>query len=281
MKLKEKLAIQYIRTKLILLSLVSKRKSANKTFEIFCTPFTRSASKPTTLFVAAEKLQFMFDGLKIRGYRWKKNKPNKILILHGFGSAAHNFQPYIAALINKSYQVCAFDAPAHGLSEGKTINALQYSKMIEEIDRLFGPFNGFIAHSLGGLALSLALENIKHDFNTKVVFIAPATETTSAADEAFKILGLSDKAVRQEFDNIIKERSGHSIEWFSIRRAIKNSSANIMWIHDEDDKVTPVKDVLLVQKDAQENIKFFITRGLGHRKIYRDKDVKNRVEEFL
>ena len=281
MKLKEKLAIYYIRTKLILLSLLSKRKSAEKTFEIFCTPFTRSTIKPTALFVTAEKLNFNFEGLQIRGYRWKKEKPTKVLILHGFGSAAHNFKPYIITLINKGYQVCAFDAPAHGYSEGATINALQYSKVIEEINTLYGPFNSFIAHSLGGLSLSLALENLPHTFETKVVFIAPATETKTAADEAFRILGLKDKTIRREFENIIKERSGHTIEWFSIRRAIKNSLANIMWIHDEEDDVTPVADALLVKEDAQKNIQFFITKGLGHRKIYRDSAVRNMVEQFL
>ena len=281
MKLKEKLAIQYIRTKLILLSLVSKRKSAEKTFELFCTPFHRHTSKPTSLFVAAEKLDFIFEGLKIKGYRWKKDKPNKVLILHGFGSAAPKFQTYITALIAKGYQVCAFDAPGHGYSEGSTINALQYSKMIEEINLLYGPFNGFIAHSLGALSLSLALENLVHTANTKVVFIAAATETKTAADDAFKILGLRNKRIRQEFDNIIRERSGHDIEWFSINRAIKNSKANILWIHDEDDKITPLTDVLPIKAQNPKNITFYITKGLGHRKIYRDTTVKNMVEQFM
>ncbi len=281
MKLKEKLSIQYIRIKLILLSFISKRRSAEKTFEIFCTPFHRYITKPTSLFVAAEKLNFLFDGLKINGYRWKKNKPNKVLILHGFGSAAPKFQTYITALISKGYQVCAFDAPAHGNSEGTTINALQYSKMIEEINSRYGPFNGFIAHSLGGLSLSLALENFPHDAATKVVFIAPATETKTAADDAFKLLRLRNKRIREEFDNIIKERSGHEIEWFSIRRAVKNSKATILWIHDEDDKITPISDVMLVKAEEHQNIKFYITKGLGHGKIYKDTSVKNVVERFM
>ena len=81
-------------------------------------------------------------------------------------------------LENKGYEVLAFDAPAHGDSEGSTVNAIEYSEMIKKVIELYGPVEAFIAHSFGGIAISLALEQIPHDANTKIVFIAPATETT-------------------------------------------------------------------------------------------------------
>ena len=281
MKLKQKLAISYIRTKFKVLSLVSKRKTAQKAFELFCTPFMKSPARARTIFASAEILNFKLNGLNICGYRWNKNNPHKVLILHGFGSAAHNFNGYIIAMLEKGYQVLAFDAPAHGNSEGHTINAMQYCEMIEKVISLYGPVNGFIAHSFGGIALSLAMEKKAHDENTKIVFIAPATETTTAIDSAFKLLRIDDETIRAEFDRVIFEKSGHPPRWFSIRRAMKNIRATILWIHDEEDDVTPLKDALQVKKEGYTNIEFVITKGLGHRKIYRDITIQNKIAGFL
>lgn len=281
MKLKQKLAIKFIRLKFKLLTIFSTRKTAEKAFELFCTPFFKTVNREPAIFKTAEALSFLLDGIAIKGHRWNKEKDHKILILHGFGSAAHNFHHYISALTDKGYQVLAFDAPAHGSSEGATVNAMQYGEMIKNIYLLYGPINGFLAHSFGGMALCLALENIKHDENTKIVFIAPATETTTAIEEAFKLLQITNKAVRTAFDKIIFEKSGHSPAWFSIKRALQNMKATVLWIHDEEDDVTPLSDALKVKELGFKNVQFIITKGLGHRKIYRDMTIKNQTINFL
>ena len=281
MQLKQKLAISYIRAKFKLVSVVSKRKTAELAFELFCTPFLKTANRTPAIFTTAEILHFKLNGLNVQGYRWNKDSAHKVLILHGFGSAAHNFHSYIIAMVKKGYQVLAFDAPAHGNSEGRTVNARQYSEMIEKAIGLYGPINGFLTHSFGGLALSLAMEKTPHDENTKIVFIAPATETTTAVDSAFKLLKIEDAGVREAFDKIIFEKSGYPTAWFSIRRAIQNIKATILWIHDEEDDITPWKDALKIKQEGFTNIKFIVTKGLGHRNIYRDSSIKKEVVQFL
>jgi pimeloyl-ACP methyl ester carboxylesterase len=281
MKIKQFLAIKYIRTKIKLLSLVSNRRAAEETFRLFCTPQKLTNTSKPPAFNYAELLYIKLYGLKVKGYRWNKDKPVKVLILHGFSSSAYKFSNYIAPLIEKGYEVIAFDAPAHGNSAGKTINAMEYSKMIEVIIKAFGPVNAFIAHSFGGIALSLALEKTKHDAKTKVVLLAPATETTSAIDSAFKLLDIDNKNIREAFEKIIKEKSGHPSKWFSIKRAMQHIQASTLWIHDKEDDVTPLSDALKVKELNLPNVQFHITQGLGHRKIYRDKTVKDMVIDFL
>lgn len=144
---------------------------------------------------------------------------------------------------------------------------------------MYGPVNGFIAHSFGGIALALALENTDNS-GMKVVLIAPATETTSAIDGALTILGLQNPQLRKSLDEIIFRLSGKETTWFSIRRAIKNIKAPVLWIHDVDDDVTPYEDALKVKNDNNPNVKFIVTQGLGHRKIYRDNGVKQHVINF-
>jgi pimeloyl-ACP methyl ester carboxylesterase len=281
MKLKQSLAIAYIRTKFKILATISKRKAAEEAFTLFCTPLIKPIKEIPQLFKEAESLQFESNGLKVQGYRWNHPQQKKVMVLHGFSSAACKFERYIASLIDKGYEVLAFDAPAHGNSEGKTVNVVQYSDMVKKAMSLYGPIDSFIAHSFGGLAISLTLEVIPHDEHTKVVFIAPATETTSAVKTAFEILQLNNSKVKEIFNNIIYELGGKPTEWYSIKRAMKNIKAKILWIHDEDDDVTPIADVLKVQEDKYPNIQYIFTKGLGHRKIYRDNAVRTAVINFL
>ena len=279
MKLAQKLGIAYIQTKFKVLSKISKRKTAEQAFELFGTPFLKSKRKDEPK--NAEQLNFTLNKLTIKGHCWNHPQQKKVLLLHGFGSAAYKFESYVAPLVKKGYEVLAFDAPAHGDSDGTNTNAIEYSEMIKKVIELYGPVNSFIAHSFGGIAISLAIESLPHDASTKIVFIAPATETTSAVDGAFVMLKLNDDEVRKEFDNIIFEKSGKQTEWFSIRRAVKNIKAQILWIHDEDDDITPLSDALKVKNDNNANIKFIITKGLGHRRIYHDTAVKKAIENFL
>ena len=279
MKLTQRLAIGYVQTKFKLLSLISKRKTAEKAFVIFGTPFLKSKRKAPVK--NAEVIHFHLNQKKMNGYRWNHPQPKKVLILHGFGSAAHKFEDYATLLTAQGFEVLAFDAPAHGESEGDTTNAIEYSEMIKEVMQQFGPVENFIAHSFGGISLSLALEAWPHNEHTKIVFIAPATETTSAVDGAFSMLKLKDEVVRNEFEKIILKVSGKQIAWFSMRRAMDNIKASILWVHDEDDDITPWADALKVKEDNHPNIKFVLTTGLGHNKIYHDTDVKNMVKAFL
>jgi pimeloyl-ACP methyl ester carboxylesterase len=202
------------------------------------------------------------------------------LILHGFESSAVNFAAYVGPLIKKGYEVLAFDAPAHGYSSGKRITAIIYRDLIKYIQEHYGPVQSYMGHSLGGFVLSLALAEMPHDKDYRGVFIAPSAETSSAITSFFQFMKLNGK-VRKEFENLIQNISGHPVSWFSISRALKNIQAKILWVHDEDDLVTPFNDALKVKAENYSNVQFVFTRGLGHSRIYRDAEVIRTVAEFL
>ena len=155
-----------------------------------------------------------------------------------------------------------------------------YKRMIQEIHKRFGPVQSYVAHSFGGLAVSLALEETSHTNAYKLVLIAPAAETTTAVDSFFRFLRL-DPTIRQPFEKIIIKSGGISSEWYSIRRAMKHIQAKVLWVQDEDDDVTPLSDVLKVKAENYPNINFVITKGLGHRRIYRDNKVVKLIVDFL
>ncbi|MES2432085.1 MAG: alpha/beta fold hydrolase [Bacteroidota bacterium] len=281
MKLRQRLIFAFFRRKIKLIAVFSKKRAAEEAFKLFCTPFSGNPHTKPLIYLQGKPVKFLSHGRKIRGYRWKHPSDKKVLIIHGFGSAAYKYEKYVISLINKGYEVLAFDAPAHGKSQGKTVNAIEYKDMIEKAIAKFGPIDMYIAHSFGALALTLALENIEHNEQTKVALIAPMTETSTAINNFISYLNIHDKDIRAEMDSIILRVSHQTADWFSIKRAIKNLTAQILWIHDEDDEITPLADTQSIQRNNYPNVTFHITKGLGHRKIYQDNNVKEMVTNFL
>ncbi|MEO5984538.1 MAG: alpha/beta fold hydrolase [Ferruginibacter sp.] len=281
MNVQQKLALRIIKTKLNLLSLVNPQKAGEVAFTLFCTPLMKTAERNSEIFLKGESLQFNLNGKLVKGFRCNHPQKKKVLLVHGFSSTCHNFDAYVEPLVNKGYEVLAFDAPAHGASEGSTLNADDYSDMIRKVMELYGPIKSFLAHSFGGLAVCLALENQEHDDHTKVVLIAPATETTSSIDHALLTIGMKNETLKQSLKDMILSKTGNMPAWFSIRRALKNIKASILWFHDKDDDVTPVSDAITVQKDNPVNVKFRFTTNLGHRRIYRDSTVISEAVSFL
>ncbi len=254
--------------------------AAKQAFSIFITPQVRSRKPLPTIFERAETLNWVESGHHCNGWRWNASGKRKVLILHGFSSSARNFAHLVGSLVEKDVQVIAFDAPAHGDSEGKQIHSLRYRKFIQEIRQEWGPFDGYIAHSFGGLSLSLALEEQPPRPSDRVVLIAPATETRSALKQLQSTLQLSNR-IMALIGEAIERRSGKSTDWFSVNRVVKNLSNPIFWIHDRNDDITPYADIKPTQELAPDHVRFMITEGLGHRRIYREATVCQKIVDFL
>lgn len=281
MNVQKKLAIAYLKNKITLLTLINKRSGGKAAFKLFCTPLIRYKGKEADVFKNATPLHFRLNGGMVRGYECNPSGSKTVLLLHGFSSSCHKFEKYATALIEKNYRVLAFDAPAHGFSDGKMVNAVDYCNMIRKVVEEYGPVDAYIAHSFGGIAVSLALEHIPHHEQTKLVLIAPATETSSAVDGALKVLQIRYPKVKQALNDHIYMVASQPTEWYSIRRAIKNIRASVLWLHDEEDDITPLSDALKVKEDNNANVAFIITKGLGHQRIYKDAAVKQRILDFL
>ena len=279
-KLGQQIAIGYYRTKFKVLSAISNRKAAELALDLFTTPQFRYKKPLPDIFKESEKLQFRHYGETVTGYRWNRGGHRKVLIVHGFNSTVAKFDRYIKPLTRKGYEVLAFDAPAHGYSSGKTLNAVVFKDMITYINKEYGPVRSFMGHSFGALAICLALEEIEHDEDHHVVLIAPATESKTAIDIFFSFMKLNE-SVRKEFDDYIYMLKNKPTDWYSVSRAVKNLKAKILWCHDEEDTMTPWKDARKVMDEKHCNIEFIVTRGLGHRRIYRENKISKAIIEFL
>lgn len=279
----QKLAINYYRAKLNLLNVVSPGLAAHEAFDLFTKPYGRPRRRrKSNWFKKAEPLKLVSSGLKLTGYKWRAHNGNekKLLIIHGFAGSVGSFERYIGPMLHFGYDVYAYEAPGHGTSEGSRLNTAIYAGVIEDVMAAHGPFDAFVAHSLGGLSLMMALHRMDLTNRPKVVLIAPATESTTAANQFFSFLQLPE-SLRQAFEHYIEKRGGQPLAWYSISRVLHEVGADILWLHDASDTTTPIRDVYPLLQKGLPNVHFHFTEGLGHSGIYKDNKVKRRIVDFL
>lgn len=275
----QQMLLAFFKTKIKLASIASVRWGAQIAFDMFSTPYRKSKKPKPAIFKKAENIKLNVNGCLINGYKWNHEAKKQLLILHGFESRAYKFDMYVSPLLNLGWGITVMDAKAHGKSEGKQIILPDYVAMIETLEKKYGKFNGYLAHSLGGIAVSLHLEKTANP-QAKLALIAPATETETAIRLFSKIVGLSDQ-VRAKIDDLILERSGKPTSFYSIKRIVPTLGNKILWIHDQNDKITPLKDVHPLIDQHPDHVEFMITNGLGHSRIYKEGKVIDKVVDFL
>lgn len=279
-KFAQKIVIAFIRFKLALFTAFSVRAAGKYALKLFLTPIKNQPKKVPPIFKEAEKINLSLPPYQLAGYRWNHPQKKKVMILHGFSSTIMKFDHFVSPLIKQGYEVIAVDAPAHGKSTGKQVSVLEYKAMIKKVNEAYGPVDSYIAHSFGGLALALYLAENNHDRNNKIVLIAPATETSTAINIFCRFLKI-DEQVKKAMEQEIFEKSGIAANHFSISRVASLIKADTLWIHDEDDEITPWSDAQVIEQMQLPNFIFMLTKELGHRKIYRDNKVKKAVFNFL
>ena len=280
----ERIYLQYLRTKFKTISKLAPAIAGRMAFELFCTPYPKYKKRkaPAIFHHATKRTVVLTDQTKIHGFEWLPSKPNDqtVLIAHGYASYAYKFEHYIAPLLKMGYRVLAFDAPAHGQSEGKHIHVVVYQEAIQKIMEQAGPIHLFIGHSLGALTLSMIAEKIDQAEARKFVLIAPATKTTTTFANFFKMMHLNE-VTKAAFLQDVSNRTSHTVDHFTADRALTNYKGPILWVHDKKDMVCPYEDIINFKENAPSNIKFLITNGLGHNKVYKTAEIMDQIMTFL
>jgi pimeloyl-ACP methyl ester carboxylesterase len=282
MKLTQRIFLAYYVAKFKVIELISPAKAAKEAFNLFTTPYSsRKTYEVPEAFKDAEKRSFSFQHHQVHGFCWIPKIPNghKVLICHGFDSLSYRFDRYISPLLHQGFEIYAFDAPGHGLSTGKTINAIVYKEMILGLIEQFGPFSGIMAHSFAGIAVTLAIEELKDNLPKRLILVAPATETTRSINDFCRHLKISPR-IRREMEKLILQIGGQPPSWYSISRIIQSISTPTLWLHDKNDRITPFEDMKHLTDLNLPHVEFVITEGLGH-SLYKDDTVANRIVGFL
>jgi pimeloyl-ACP methyl ester carboxylesterase len=248
-------------------------------FQVFCTPRRQPVREKDAAFLdSAHQGSLLFSNQKIIHYTWQAPDPNakKALLLHGWESNSGRWQKYVKALVKAGFTVMAIDAPASGNSQGKRLNAVIFSRVVEQYIAQHGVPDVVIGHSMGGAAavLSATLPNAIPP--TKMILLGVFAESTRVIRDFGSLLGANDSLINAIYKEVEK-KSGIPIEAYSVTQKVAMlQNVQGLVVHDEDDAVAPVAEGRLVAEAWHAT--FLKTTGLGHR--LQDASVVEAVVDF-
>ena len=223
-----------------------------------------------------ESFNIMVNGKVVRCM--KTGRGPAVLFVHGWNGRGIHFHPFFEPLAEAGYSSITFDAPGHGMSEGRTSSYFEFTDAVRALLRDGRhDIRCVVAHSIGGAATINALD--KEDMNMDAVLIAPALKLAEILTKAFDHYGVPESIWR----NIIKRfevRFGYDLTRDNPFNLIGKIKSRILIIHDKFDRTTPYSDSKAIAGKS-DHIVLHTTDGLGHKRILGDKAVMNLVLEHL
>lgn len=210
---------------------------------------------------------FSKSELKVQGYKWG-NGAKKILLTHGWGSKAADFNELITLLREKDTEIIAFDAPGNGVSEGDLSNLILYTKSVATIVQKFGVPDVLIGHSLGAMANI----NFLKDSNLSVPLLISITPLIKLK-EHFELIMTSANAsatAQQNFFLRFKELFNVDVAYFDSATLYSAAhAANHYLFFETEDKLSPVE---FIEEFLELNPNIISSKftGVGHEKMHRD-----------
>ncbi|MEM1180055.1 MAG: alpha/beta hydrolase [Acidobacteriota bacterium] len=303
-----RLILAAIRVYLTGLSVFSSRLAGLEAFRIFCTPrFKREIPHELVpVMDTAQPVRLEVDGKAVAAFRWPAPSEDsselgrspgldrdpgapsapKVLLVHGWESRAGRLAQWVEPLRGAGFEVLAFDAPAHGASEGSLTNPMEFAILIADLESRFGPLHGLVAHSMGCIGAAMAVgggflrgaEDVKVP---KLLFVGGAESSAQAMTDYCRILGLGPK-----FPDLVQGAAtdavatGHTVEDLAGHRLLGRAETDVLWLHAPDDDEVSIAEAETAA-EACENVTLERFPGLGHHRIARDPAVIERGLSFF
>ena len=213
----------------------------------------------------------------LAAWKWGHG-PKTVLLVHGWAGRGLQMGAFVKPLVDAGYRVVAYDAPSHGKSPGRQANLFKLAEGLAVVAEAVGPLQGVIAHSLGTTAVLLATFRGQLDPG-RFVAIAPMADTRSMSRHYAATTGFSS-AVVDEMRARFERR--YDFRWDEIEptRLAERLMAETLVIHDRDDRELSAEEGEALARAMRYGTSR-ITRGLGHRRILRDREVVEAAVDFV
>jgi pimeloyl-ACP methyl ester carboxylesterase len=246
---------------------------------IFSTPLHYKVPEKEREFMrSASEFSVRVDGTYIQCYRWGDAGP-KVIMIHGWAGRAGQFRKMIPELASSGFQVIAFDGPAHGKSEGKQTDLLQFGNVLKKIIEVEGAPVGMIAHSFGGIA---AMYAIGRGLPVRKLINISSPTIASQVVRNFRRAVNASKAAGDYFERYWVAKFGGTFEEFSGLHIVTQLPGPLDLLHIQDDNDPEVAtDNATELKKAYPAATVHITKGLGHTRILKDDEVIALCVKFL
>lgn len=269
-------SLRPLRGALRALNLISPSLAAQWAFRLFTTPRRHvRPAREQRLLQEASVLDFISRGRVLRGWSWGQGPA--IMLVHGWEGRGAQLGAFVQPLVQAGYRVVTFDAPAHGQSAGRRMTPLDQARAMSALAQWVGGVHAVIAHSMGSLSTSLALQDGLH--LERLVFVAPGSHPGEATERMGQVLDLPPSVV-MGVREALAARLGQTWQQLADSDPFAGHEVPLFVAHDVGDRDVPI--------DAAERLcsswgpaTLYRTAGLGHRRILRDPDVVLRAVEFI
>ncbi|SFW34219.1 Lysophospholipase, alpha-beta hydrolase superfamily [Luteibacter sp. UNCMF366Tsu5.1] len=247
---------------------------------VFQTPLPSSRERAAHALrtTSARRETVEVDGDAVATYVWgdPANQPY-VLLAHGWSSLGLRWESWVPHLLARGWAAVAFDQPAHGHSAGGLCTLPDFVRTVQAMGRHYGDAEGVVGHSLGGAAVTLALD---HGWTAKqVVLIAAAADPQGATQRFARFVRLRE-TLRPALHDALAARTGIAIDELHIRHHAPRRGQPLLVIHDAQDREVPVEEARAYAAHWP-GARLLITQGLGHRAIVDDDAVIETALAFL
>jgi len=235
---------------------------------------TRPHGTEGTLGVRADRFQVRGGEVVLHHLGAKSGR--RVLLVHGWNGAATDWRALAEALVADGFSVAALDLPAHGASPGRVSSLPRFVRGVLEAHRRHGPFDVWIAHSMGVAAALAALASGAQA--RRHIIVGGLADPAGALRDLARTFGLNAAATRAFLEGIESAESMPLGEVDALRNA-KTIQAPTLVVHDRDDRVVPVEHGHRLAA-ALPAAQLLQTSGLGHRRILSDDTIVRSLVAF-
>lgn len=240
----------------------------------FCTP-PRHTREPEALAATARWLAVPVGGRAV--YAWEWGAGPAVLLVHGWGGRGAQLAAFAPPLLAAGFRVVAFDAPAHGASEGRRASLLDFRNAVRAVASRVGPLAGVVAHSLGAAATALAMKDGLDA--PRAVFLSPPAEPRAYLRRFLAAVGIP-AALAPTVERRFERAAGFRWADLAVPAVAPALDAPLLVIHDRGDREVPWADGAAIAA-AWPGAELLTTAGLGHMRLLHEPAVIARAVAFL
>jgi pimeloyl-ACP methyl ester carboxylesterase len=268
--------IRALRTGFRVVGAVAPELAARWAESIFCRPPRQEERPAEEAFLRTGRpATFTHGRLVLRGWEWGDGP--LVLLAHGWGSRAGRWAAFVPELVAAGHRVIAYDAPAHGRSDGRLASLPEFARALRAVADVAGPVHGLIGHSLGGAGAALAMiEGLAAE--RAVLIAAPADPATFS--RAFAAYLRIPGPVRDAMQRNLEHRLHVTWDELHLPTIVRDLATPALVVHDRGDDDVPSAEAVAIA-EAWPGAELLLTDGLGHRAVLRDPAVIARAVEFL
>lgn len=216
-----------------------------------------------------------FRGGTLATYGWGDGPV--VLLVHGWCGRATQFQALVPALTAAGYRAVAFDAPAHGASDGKEATVTDFGEAVLAVAATVGPIAALVGHSMGSPAALYAFaRGLTVDRSAHISGVASLVWAVRRLARALDLAAGDLPALRGRIEDFIKAPL-ESMDLTVLQPGLRHPA---LLLHDPADPEVPYGDSeALAAHWPRATLQPLA--GAGHTRILRDPRTIAAVTDFL